>query len=55
MAVQHVAELLEVSKATVYQLIKEHRLGHVRVSNSVKVHVEHLRAYVRAQTTSAAV
>jgi excisionase family DNA binding protein len=44
--VGQVAELLEVSRATAYRLILEHKLPHVRVSNMVRVHVEQLRAYV---------
>jgi excisionase family DNA binding protein len=47
LSVGQVASLLEVSRATAYRLIQERRLPHVRVSNTVKVHIEQLRAYVR--------
>jgi excisionase family DNA binding protein len=50
LSVDQVAGLLEVSRATVYRLIQKRQLGHVRVSNAVKVHVEQLRAYVRQRT-----
>jgi excisionase family DNA binding protein len=49
-----VAQLLEVSRATVYRLIQERKLGHVRISNAVKVHVEQLRAYVLANLVKSA-
>jgi excisionase family DNA binding protein len=48
--VTEVARLLEVSRATAYRLVQERRLGHVRISNAVKVHIEQLRAYVRGAT-----
>jgi excisionase family DNA binding protein len=51
--VAEVAQLLEISRATAYRLIHERRLGHVRISNAVKVHVEQLRAYVREASIGA--
>jgi excisionase family DNA binding protein len=45
---------LGVSRATVYRLIQERRLGHVRVSNAVKVLVEQLNAYVEASIVRSA-
>ncbi len=47
LTVEEVAKLLEVGRATVYRLIQERRLEHVRIANAVKVHVEQLREYVR--------
>jgi excisionase family DNA binding protein len=52
LSVDQVAVLLEVSRATVYRLVQDRRLGHVRISNAVKVHVEQLRAFVRQNIKS---
>lgn len=52
LTVAEVAELLDLSRATVYRLIADRRLGHVRVSNCVKVHVDQLRVYVEQRAQS---
>jgi excisionase family DNA binding protein len=52
LSVREVAQLFEVSRATIYRLIQERRLSHVRISNAVKIHVEQLRAYVQASIVS---
>ena len=52
LSADEVAELLALSRATVYRLIQERKLGHVRISNAVMVHVEQLRAYVQANVVT---
>src|SRR5205823_700297 len=47
LTVAEVGVVLDVSRATAYRLVQERRIGHVRISNAVKVHVEQLREYVR--------
>ena len=47
MTVAEVAKRLGVSRSTVYQLCERGELGHVRVSNAIRVPGMALAAYVR--------
>ena len=48
--VSSVAEMLEVSRATVYALIDRGELEHVWVGNSIRVPTESLEAFVSRNT-----
>jgi excisionase family DNA binding protein len=52
--VDETAELLKVSRWTVYRLIKERQLVSVKVRNGRRVPVESVRAYVAALIEDAA-
>ncbi len=46
LTVREVAGLLKVSTATVYRLVAEGRLRHVRVSNAIRVPAQEIQAIV---------
>jgi excisionase family DNA binding protein len=52
--VEEAAELLKVSRWTVYRLIKERELVSVKVRNGRRVPVESVREYVRSLIADAA-
>ncbi|MEU4192751.1 helix-turn-helix domain-containing protein [Kribbella sp. NPDC026611] len=52
--VEEAAELLKVSRWTVYRLIKERELLSVKVRNGRRVPVESVRDYVRSLIADAA-
>jgi excisionase family DNA binding protein len=49
LSVREVAGRLGVCTATVYRLVERRELGHVRVSNAIRVTLEDLVAYVQAR------
>ena len=47
LSVRAVAGRLSLSTATVYKLLAQGKLPHVRVSNAVRIHPEDLAAYMK--------
>ena len=52
LSVSEAGTYLAVSADTVRRLIREGALPHVRVGNSIRIHREHLDAYLRDRTTT---
>jgi excisionase family DNA binding protein len=48
LTVREVAEVLQVSTATVYRLCLQGELRHVRVSNAIRVLPDQVEAFLRA-------
>ncbi len=46
LTIREIAEILSVSRATVYSLIERRELDHVRVSNAIRIRPENLVRYL---------
>jgi excisionase family DNA binding protein len=51
LTVAEVAERLRVCRATIYRLCSEGQLGHLRVSNAIRIPEKALRAYLAGHST----
>jgi excisionase family DNA binding protein len=49
LTVKQVAQVLKVCEATVYKLCARGELGHIRVSNAVRVSQAQLREFLRTR------
>ena len=52
LTVRDVARVLGVSAATVYRLVSEGQLPHVRVLNAIRLHPTHVHALIAASRTT---
>lgn len=50
LTVEEVAQRLRLSKMTVYRLLHNHEIEHIRVGRSFRVPAEELKRYLKDQT-----
>lgn len=47
LTVKEVAELLEVSTASVYTMVRENQIPHVRIRNAIRFHKETIETWLQ--------